>query len=135
MSRVIYSIETLIVNTVSVSGYAGSIHIRGIFFVVFIDADFNSCLWISKIAEFIVLVRVWWWWRCVCLGGRGDVKIWTFTGGGLPKSNKYEQGGREEFTFCSFFEKVIIECPPYIILLRPVCSLWCKYFLKWFISP
>ena len=76
MSRVIYSIETLIVNTISVSGYAGSIHIRGIFFVVFIDADFNSCLWISKITEFIVLVRVWWWWRCVCLGGRGEGDGW-----------------------------------------------------------
>ena len=31
---------------------------------------------------------------CVCVGGGVDVKLWTFTGGGVsPKSNQFEQGG------------------------------------------
>ena len=44
MSRIIYSIETLIVNTICIHGNTGNIHIRGIFFVAFIGADYNRCL-------------------------------------------------------------------------------------------
>ena len=42
MSRSIYSIETLLVNTISIHGKTGNIHIRGIFFVAFIGADSAS---------------------------------------------------------------------------------------------
>ena len=66
ISRIIYSIETLKVNTICINGNTGNIHIRVIFFVAFIGADYNRCFWVYKIIWFIVLVRVgwwWWWWK------------------------------------------------------------------------
>ena len=88
MSRIIYSIETLIVNTICIHGNTGNIHIRGIFFVAFIGADYNRCLWIYKVTRFNY-----------CFGS-GRVEgglMWSFERsqeGGLPESNKCEQGRR-----------------------------------------
>ena len=56
---------------------------QGNIFVAFIGAGCNKWLWDDKITRFNVFVR----------GGCGvDENIWKFAGGGgLPKSNKYEQ--------------------------------------------
>ena len=45
MSRIIYSVEALIVNTICVDGNTGNIHIRGRSSVTFIGADYNRCSW------------------------------------------------------------------------------------------
>ena len=42
-------IEALIVNTICIYDTTGNIHIMGIFFVAFKDADYKRCLWIYKI--------------------------------------------------------------------------------------
>ena len=66
------------------------------FFVAFIGADYNRCLWIYKITGFIILVRVV---VVVCVsvcmereeqwgeggGGGVDVNFLTFAGGGVTK--------------------------------------------------
>ena len=76
-------------------------------FMAFIGADYIRCLWIYKITRFSycfckVLVMV------VVEGD--DVNFWKFAGGGLPRSNKYEQGSLGGQNLGHF---VKTECPSY----------------------
>ena len=90
MSRIIYSIKALIVNTICIYESTRKIHIRGIFFLVSIGADYNRCSRIYKITRFSYCVMV----VVEVSRGEGDVKC--------------EQGVRGS-KFWLFFENVLIE--------------------------
>ena len=47
-------------------------------------------------------------------GGAVNVKLWTFTGGGVAKIEQVQTRGDGRFKFLSFCESVIIECSLYI---------------------
>ena len=80
---IIYSIETLMVNIVCVHGNSGNIHIRGTFFVAFVDVDYNRCLWIWKITwfsccfgkEWVLVLVLRGWYKVLKVHRRGVTEI------------------------------------------------------------
>ena len=82
-------------------------NVQGTFFVIYTGADYNR-LWNYKIKIFTIFVRGdgeggW-------KGGRLRFSFECLRRGrGLPKSNKFEQGGGES-KFWSFCDNVAIEC-------------------------
>ena len=108
----IYSIETLIVNTVCMHGITGNIHIWGIIFCgIYVGADYNRCLWIDKITQFSYYFGNGWVVVVVVVGGEG---FGTFAWRRGERVTKIEQvqarwRGSKFWWFC---ENVIIECPP-----------------------
>ena len=65
--------ETLIVKTICIWGNTGNIHIRGIFFWVFMGAYYNRCLWIYKITRLSYCFGDGWVVVVVVVGVRGGV--------------------------------------------------------------
>ena len=96
----VWSAEIFMVNTICIRGSIGNFQIKSAFFVEFIGADYNRWIWNYKIKRFTVFVRGSW--------AVGDIKFWTFTGGGVTKTEHVQTGGGSKFWW--FSDNVIIEC-------------------------
>ena len=77
-------VKALIVNTICIYENSGNIHIRGIFFVALIGADYNRCSWIYKITRFS-------YWVIVVVEGGGWCKVLNVRSRGGGRITKIEQ--------------------------------------------